>query len=250
MHEFVDNLAALWPNLQGGAAKGPSTYPAGDQRRRAAGRSETTRDRQAWRAGHHLDDAAQQREPACASGAHGDRLARQPGRPDSELASRVHAFGDRSGTAGAEGSGDIDNRSGRRRAGLLFGPSRGEGPGLPACAHHDRSRRHDGRTRESANPVATAHRRAPQAHAKLVVDGAASRQPDVQPVLARRWSWAGVPAGADWNATCDSLQQHDAGGHQTGRGRRTGKFGRYSPPADPAPPGGRSRRCSPGSTSN
>ncbi len=27
MHEFVDNLAALWPNLQGGAAKGPSTYP-------------------------------------------------------------------------------------------------------------------------------------------------------------------------------------------------------------------------------
>jgi hypothetical protein len=26
MHEFVDNLAALWPNLQGGTAKGPSTY--------------------------------------------------------------------------------------------------------------------------------------------------------------------------------------------------------------------------------
>jgi hypothetical protein len=25
MHEFVDNLAALWPSLQGGAAKGPST---------------------------------------------------------------------------------------------------------------------------------------------------------------------------------------------------------------------------------
>ena len=27
MHEFVDSLAALWPNLQGGAAKGSSTYP-------------------------------------------------------------------------------------------------------------------------------------------------------------------------------------------------------------------------------
>ena len=26
MHEFVENLAALWPNLQGGAAKGPATY--------------------------------------------------------------------------------------------------------------------------------------------------------------------------------------------------------------------------------
>ena len=26
MHEFVDNLAALWPNLQGGPAKGRSTY--------------------------------------------------------------------------------------------------------------------------------------------------------------------------------------------------------------------------------
>jgi len=26
MHEFVDNLAALWPNLQGGAAKGPFPY--------------------------------------------------------------------------------------------------------------------------------------------------------------------------------------------------------------------------------
>jgi hypothetical protein len=26
MHEFVDNLAALWPNLQGGAANGPSAY--------------------------------------------------------------------------------------------------------------------------------------------------------------------------------------------------------------------------------
>ncbi len=27
MHEFVDNLAALWPNLQGVAAKGPATSP-------------------------------------------------------------------------------------------------------------------------------------------------------------------------------------------------------------------------------
>jgi hypothetical protein len=30
LHDFVDNLSALWPNLQGGAGKGPSTYqPAG-----------------------------------------------------------------------------------------------------------------------------------------------------------------------------------------------------------------------------
>jgi len=28
MHEFVDNLAALWPNLQAGATKAPSTYPS------------------------------------------------------------------------------------------------------------------------------------------------------------------------------------------------------------------------------
>ena len=63
MHEFVDNLAVLWPKLQGGAAKGPSTYQLATSDAEPLADSETTRDCQAWRAGHYLDDIAQQREP-------------------------------------------------------------------------------------------------------------------------------------------------------------------------------------------